>query len=257
MGLKQATRLDEGPLDFMRGAAGAAGQKIAQSGVGRAVGDVVNAGKQASAIGNLQQQIMQFAKTVAMIDKLKQAEANVEVQGDRQEPTMDKPADQQQDAAPQSGGVAQAFRTQGKPRGRQGKYGPEWTFDSFLRTLYSDEQKLDEGVMDFMKGAAGAAWGKAAAAVKEYGDRPSIVKDLYHAGKAASDAGNARRTEMKSAEATQTAMKQLEGILAQIKALGPQAGKQAIMQATQKMGPQGQRIAKMIMVNAGKRGIKL
>lgn len=256
MGLKQATRLDEGPLDFMRGAAGAAGQKIAQSGVGRAVGDVVNAGKQASAVGNLQQQIMQFAKTIATIDKLKQAEANVEVQGNRQEPTMDQPASQQQDA-PETGGVAQAFRTQGKPRVRPGKYGHEWTFDSFLRTLYSDEQKLDEGVMDFMKGAAGAAWGKAAAAVKEYGDRPSIVKDLYHAGKAASDAGNARRTEKKSAEATQVAMKQLEGILAQIKALGPQAGKQAIMQATQKMGPQGQRIAKMIMVNAGKRGIKL
>jgi hypothetical protein len=61
MGLKTVNKLNEGPMDFMRGAGAESGRKVAQSGIGQAVGDVVNAGRQASAIGNFQKALAQFA----------------------------------------------------------------------------------------------------------------------------------------------------------------------------------------------------
>jgi hypothetical protein len=255
MGLKQATRLTEGPMDFVRGAAGAAGQKIAQSGVGRAVGDVVNAGRQASTVGDLQQEIMKFAKLMARVDQLKGS-------GQRQEPTLDQPTQQQSSPAEQpqqpsqSGGVAQAFRTQGKPK-MNPKHGGSWTFDSFLADLYSDGQHLDEGMWDFAKGAGREAWNKAVNKVKEYGDRPSMLKDLYHAGRQASQEGDARKATETVKNAKTQALQQLAAVLAQFQKVGPQASRAALQAVVSKLGPSGQRVVNVITANAAKRGIQL
>lgn len=271
MGIKNVGRLregqnhlTEGPFDFVRGAGAAAGQKIAQSGVGRAVGDVVNAGRQASAVGNLQAAVVKFVKLMQEVDKLSPQGSQQQV---RQEPSMNAAQQQQQqqqqqqkaqprqrvpdDAAPA------AFRTQNKPKVRRGKYGDEWTFDSFLHDLYGSEEQLNEGVMDFVKGAGREAWEKARAAVKSYGERPSMIKDLYNAGRAASAEGDQRRQAERAQQAKQKALEQLAIVLDALKAVGPQAG-QALQQVLQRVaGNDAVRYHKIIQRNAAKNGIRL
>lgn len=228
MGLKTINKLNEGPMDFMRGAGAESGRKVAQSGVGRAVGDVVAAGKQASAIGNFQKLIAQFAQTLATIDKLRpagqEAPGQQQQEPERQEPTMDAPQQQQragQRVPMQEPGVAQAFRTDRKPKGQMGRHGFEYTFNSFLQDTHGEQ--INEGAWDFVKGAGAAVAGKMRDKINAYADKPSVIKDIYQAGKAASQAGNARAAQGKFDQVVQQG-KQLRAQLRQMMAqFGPQA----------------------------------
>lgn len=229
MTLKKVTRLDEGPLDFIRGASGEAGRKVKNSGLGRAVGDVVRAGRAASAEadanalrGQLGQAVQKLGQLVARYNELNGNPQDENPQDEQRDNPMpadngQQPHQQQTDNVSSGntmGGQAQAFRTTTRPRGRMGQHGFEYTFDSFMHMTFDDEQQLDEGVWDFLKGAAGEGVRKM---INHYQSKPSVLKDLYHAGREASAQGNIRSLQ-----------KKIQVQAAQIAALAS------------KMGPQGQ-----------------
>lgn len=120
MSLKKVTRqgsshLYEGPLDFMRGAAGATGQKVANGaravgqGVANAagavkqqVGDVIDAGSAASLAGDISKAVTAFAKNY---------DSFIQAQGRGQQQAQPSPAPQpgaQGDAGAQPAGAEQA-----------------------------------------------------------------------------------------------------------------------------------------------------
>jgi hypothetical protein len=162
------------------------------------------------------------------IEKLRPAGEQAPQQ-QRQEPTMDPqqapqqaPQQQKQQRAPtQSGGVAQAFQTGQKPKGRMGQNGFEYTFNSFLQDTHGEQ--INEGVWDFVKGAGAAVGGKIRDKINAYADQPSVLKDIYHAGKAASQAGDARAQGAKY----QQAIVQAKQLRDQLRQMLQQLGKQA------------------------------
>jgi hypothetical protein len=247
--------VSEGPMDFLRGAAGETGRKVANSGVGRAVGDVVQAGRTASAIGEFEKAVAQFAGILAQRDKLKAALGQVSAPDEeqqRQEPTMDTPAQ----AAPTQAAPAQpskapanatpdAFRTTQKPKGRMGQHGFEYTFNSFLQATHGE--RIDEGVWDFVKGAGGAIGGKVRDAINSYGDRPSMIKDIYTAGKKASAEGDLKAMHAKLAQAEAAAKAALTQLIMTAKGFGPKA-QQAVQQAVAKLPREQQsRVGALLM----------
>lgn len=278
MSLKKVSRegqshLYEGPLDFLRGAGSAAGQKaanglrsagqgIANAGnaVKQQVGDVVQAGAAASLAAEIDKAVGSFAKSYQQFVTASQAESSPAPQPNAQtgaEPVGAEQAPQagtppspevqakqadlaskrgmrnQPEAQPQpgdeeapddeaqnqairdknSGGVAAPFQTTNKPKGRPGKHGNEWTFSSFMAATSGD--RIDEGVWDFVKGAGGAVADKVGSAIQKYSEKPSIFKDIYHAGVAASQAGD-KAALQKSASASRDAL------VALIQKAGPQ-----------------------------------
>lgn len=248
MSLSKITRIDEskkqlheGPFDFIRGASAEAGRKVKNSGVGRAVGDMVNAGRDASRSADLQKAQQQAQQAMIDLGGLVQqffqmnggqeAEDAVDSgnaanprpadngqqphqqQTDNVQQTANTPAPAQASPAQAPGQQAQAqqprmrprtmgqpgqhvtpdaFRTTKKPKGRQGKNGFEYTFDSFLQATFDDQQQLDEGPLDFIRGAAGEGVRKM---VDRYQKKPSLLKDLYQAGARASAAGRVNKVQ--------------------------------------------------------------
>jgi gas vesicle protein len=187
----------ESPLDFMRGAASATQQKVAQSTVGKAVGDVVNAGKMASMAGNLQKAVQHLLQLMAQSKKM------------QQQP------------------VAETY-----------------TFGQYMEAIHQDQ--LDEGVWDFVKGAGGAIRDKIKASVDNYAAKPSLLKDLYVAGKTASNNANADRARM---AATQVGG-QIKQTVVQIKQIIQQMGdngSQALNTALQNVPPETQKEVKMAL----------
>lgn len=251
MGLKKAVRIDEGPFDFVRGASAAAGSKIANSApvqaVKRNVSDVVQAGKQASAQGDLTKAVQQFAKLLVKYEKLKGTAPQ------REEPTMDQqPEQQQQQAAPkqqapQRHATPDAFRTTTKARGRMGQHGFEYTFDSFLQDLSGE--KLDEGVWDFVKGAGAAVAGKVRDKINAYAEQPSVLKDIYHAGKQASAEGNARKATQQLQNVEAETKQALKRVVVMVKQMGDN-GQKALGQAGKALPPQlQQRVVRLVLAN--------
>lgn len=220
MGLKTVQKLNEGPWDFMRGAGAAAGQKIAQSGVSRAVGDVVNAGKQASAAGNFQKALSRFAELLSELEKLRPSGERTQQQEPTAEPPQVPPKQNQQSIPANTPGVAQAFRSERKPRGVAGKYSMEYTFNSFLQDTHGEQ--INEGVWDFVKGAGAAVAGKMRDKINAYADKPSVLKDIYTAGKAASQAGDAQAQAAKYDKIKQKAIAVRGQLRQMMSQLGPQ-----------------------------------
>lgn len=246
MGLKKIQRLNEGPIDFARGVAGAAGQKMGSAargfakGVTNTVSDVANAGRTASIQGDLDGAVAKLAKLIVQYDQLK-------VSDSEQQNTPDQTTQPQQPSAqpPQQdrnvGGVAQAFQTQGKPKARPGKHGPEWTFNSFMQATHGD--RLDEGVWDFVKGAGAEVGNKIRDKINSYSERPSIMKDLYRAGTQASAEGNIRSVK-------ENTLKQLALVIQALKQSGgdPQQVLQASVQRAVKDPQQASRLDRKSVV---------
>lgn len=278
MGLKRIHTLNEGPMDFMRGMGSATGQKVMQSrpvqAIKRNVGDVVQAGRTASQIGDLSKAVMQLAQLLKQRQQLKsklqmqnvgqQPQQAPQQQQQRQEPTMN-PAQQRPQRVPANATPA-AFRTTDKPKGRMGQHGFEYTFNSFMQDVYGGEQ-LNEGVLDYVKGAGQAAGSKIADKLQQtFGSRGGWLSSAVNAGKDIMAAGRAASAEgdMKKAQAQfQQVEAQFQQVDAQARALMKQivdslrqmgeAAPQAVSQIVRGLPQQDQQtIARLILNNLGK-----
>lgn len=241
MSLKRVQRLNEGPFDFIRGAAGEVGRKVSNSAPVRAARDVVQAGRSASAAAELEKEIFALAK---LLGPVAQPQARVE-------PTMDAPAQQQQapqqprqrpsqttqqrSPSTQTSQHPSPFRTTTKPKGSVGPLGKDdfrWTFDSYMRATYGEP--LAEGAMDFIRGAGAAAKGKFDDFVSKYAERPSMLKDIYNAGSEASKQANAAKQQKLAAQRQHQASAAAAQIKQKIQQMGP-AGMQAARAALAKL----------------------
>lgn len=233
MSIKKVQRLEEGPFDFVKGAGKEAGRKIsnATAGIRRGANDIVQAGKDASAAGDTRKQqalVQELSKQMALLaqyvqayDEMKGTPQDENPEGeqstnDAEADNGQQPQQQQTDNVQQGsrtpGGVANAFRTQGKSKMTVNRgHGNEWSFESYLRLLHTPEDQLDEGAWDFIKGAGNAAVGKVKDQIQSYAQKPSMIKDLYNAGKQASQEGDVKSR----------ALNQLKVVVGIIKKLGP------------------------------------
>lgn len=248
--------LTEGPLGFAAGAAQEIGRKIGQAG-----SSVVQAGKRGSAASEIAKAVAQLAQLLSFIDKtapgmLRNAQPAQQAQNPQQKLEL-APKD-----APAGAGRVQpkgpfAASQKSKMIDKGDGYGAQYQFNSFMQALHGE--KLDEGMWDFVKGAGGAVRDK----INSYADKPSVFKDIYAAGQAASAKGDATRSAAKStaaAEKTQKSVEQakmqaiqmLRNIMQAASQLGDEAP-QVIMNAIRKSGgTQQQRIARIIAKHAPK-----
>jgi len=209
MTFKKVSRLDEGPLDFARGFGREGVRQVKNSGIGRAVGNMVQAGRDASAEADakavqtqLIQSVQQLGQLVAKYNQLTGQVPDEVPQGDDL-PDNPRPADNGQQPHQQQKdnvkmGVPDAFRTTQKPKGRIGQHGFEYTFDSYLRQVYGTEEQLDEGFWDFLKGAGkeGARAGVEKIKTALNPEKSTLAK-MYRAGRQASHDGNVRNIQAK------------------------------------------------------------
>lgn len=233
MGLKKVERtvpVTEGPLDFIRGASKATGQKMAQGAkqVGQRIAqsapvqagrEVVQAGRTASSVADLQRLVMQFAEMLKTYDQL-----NPRAQ-----------AEQPQQAQPQQA------QTEG-----------QLTLSAFLEQTHGSE--ITEGVWDFVKGAGTAIGGKIRDRINKYAEQPSVLKDIYAAGKQASQEGDQRSRELKFDQHSKKCGEVRTQICNMITQLGAQ-GASAFEQALQKLDMKTRtRIKWIIKTHLGGRG---
>lgn len=271
MSLKSVTRLDEGPLDFLRGAgreignkagaaAGALGRGAAALGnnVRRQAGDVMQAGRAASAEGDRQALVQQLTKSVqqlgALLGQLSQASgqpADENPEGEQRNNPMpadngQQPHQQQTDnvklapaGAVGSGAVKPmprrlrpsdvAARRAARPASRRAVP----TFDSFLYGSFNDDPLLNEGIWDFLQGAGREGANKVMDKWRQAGQNSTLAQ-MYRAGVKASREGDVRSIR-----------KQIDGLIASIgemqAKLGP-VGPEVISKALSTLEPNMQRL---------------
>lgn len=251
MSLKTVKRLNEGPLDFLRGAGREAGRQVANSGVGRAVGDMVQAGKAASAEGNARKQreqltaaITQLGQMVVQLQTLQGQPSDENPQDEQRQNPMpadngQQPAQQQTDnvqsgpASAQPGAQSSVRRltpkmaaARGLGQNRPRRVGESvGSFEMFLSASFNDNMQLDEGVWDFLKGAGQEGARKVLAKWQDAG-KNSTLAQMYRAGMDAHESGKVKSLEKKV-----------------------QAQVAAIKQMIATMGPQGWPIAKEIVAS--------
>lgn len=165
-GAKVKPQVREGAFDFMKGAAQHIGGQIKQS-----VSNVVQAGKQQSAVGDITSKLTQLAKVLQQYDQLS-GQPQQAPQTGQPEVMQAKPAvNPARSRAPSqpipapSASTPAAFRTTTKPRAKMGQHGMEYQFSSYLYD--QNDGLLSEGVWDFMKGAGKAVVNQAAQVGKQ------------------------------------------------------------------------------------------
>ena len=210
MALKKITNLNEGPMDYLRGAA----KRVVP-----AIKQVHQAGQQTSLNANFTKALNQLVQLV------KQVQPN-------------KPAAQPaaQPARPQYGqpGTPVNNATQQMPTR------PQMTFSSFMQAV--DGEQLDEGMADFLKGAAGAVGQKVADKVKSYtAQGKSTLADIWAAGRDASEAGEGQRQNQQ----LQQQVVAVKKLMQQLK-LNRNQALRAIATAAKPAGVDGNYIAKLL-----------
>lgn len=261
-------QVNEGPLDFLKGAAGAVGSAAKQAG-----SQVYQAGAAASAQGNIEKLVAQLASLLTYQDKLtaerKQAAAQAQQQPaqqnqqqGQQQPGQQAPANgpQQSKKLQMSPAAQQMMQNKAKPRVAMGQQGPSLQFNSYMQSMYGDH--LDEGVMDFIKGAGAKIGGMMRDKINsKVSQGASVFRDIYSAGSEASSSAD----EAKAAEQAKTAWNdtqskigdatsQIVGILSKF----PQNASQLLGAASRKAGgPMAKRIFVMISRAAGQQGVKI
>lgn len=262
-GLNEAA-LSEGPMDFMRGMASATGQKVMQSrpvqAVKKQVGDVVQAGRTASQVGDMSKLVIQLAQLAKTRQQLKAKLQSAQVPGQEQQAApAQQPAQQQRPAAVPPNATPAAFRTTEKPKGRMGQHGFEYTFNSFMQDVYGSEQ-LNEGVWDFVKGAGQAAGGKIADKLQQtFASRGAWLtnavgagKDIVNAGRQASMQGDLKKAQAQLQQVEQQMQALLKQIVASLKQMGD-AAPNAVAQIVRGLPEQEQRaMAQLINSNMNK-----
>lgn len=181
--------IQEGALDFVRGAGREAGRQIQQSRIGQAVGSTIAAGKEESAIGDFTSLLRKLYTVLVKRDQAIRAAAASRTPTDA--PQASTPAPTPASSPSSTASTPDAFRTTTKPKMRQNARGDaEFVFNSFLQVVHGG--RIDEGFADFLKGAGKHIAGRTANAIKRYGERDSFIKDVVNAGRQASAERNIR-----------------------------------------------------------------
>jgi hypothetical protein len=258
MGLKtvRCETVTEGPMDFLRGAAGAAGQKVATGArnVGAAVAntarDIHAAGQQASLQGDLQAALVDLAKTLFVLDKLKTNAAGANAGEQHQQ--AEEPPQQQQQQAEDPTLANNPFRTpknvptQQKPRastvnrsGAYPGYGPQLQFSSYLQATHGE--RIDEGVWDFVKGAGSYVGSRIKDKINRYaGTTGEVLNDVIKAGRQASAEGDQRKLGEQLQQTQAAAQQKVKSVLGMVEKLGPN-GAAMLKAAVAKIDPRMQR----------------
>lgn len=248
MKLQRVTKINqinEGPFDFIRGASSAAKQKIKDSNLGRNVGDIVNAGKQASEAGDIKKRQRQLAQYVQRLGQMMldyNRFNNIPPDENVNSPTDRNPMktnNQQTPAQQQTDNVQQTANQQTDQLNN--KFAESVTFERFLQSTFNPTLtvKIDEGIWDFIKGASREGIKKV---VDRYQNKPSVLKDLYHAGAAASRQGDARSLEGNINKVTNI-------IVTLYKQLGP-VGQTTLSSAINDLPPEIRRSVKKVIGKA-------
>jgi hypothetical protein len=219
MSLKKVVTLNEGPMDYLRGAA----QRIAP-----AIRQVHQAGKQSSLNANFQKALAQLVQMIKQVQPSAQPAA-----------PKAKPAAPSYNANP---GVSTATpNSNGKPAPTNMPLSQrQYTFASYIVDTMADQ--LNEGPMDFLRGAAGALGGKITDKVNQYAaGGKSMLRDVVAAGNARSEEGDAQRQNQQLQQQV-TLVKQL------IQKLGLNRNQalRAIADATKPAGVNGNYVAKLL-----------
>lgn len=226
------TEMVEGVFDYAIGAGAHAGSKIKQAASGMA-----KAGHRASAIGDVERDLVQLVQALQTYDKTKQVPQQSQ---SSPPPTAPEDNDQQESpaGAPNAGGVADPFKTTGKPKAAVGKHGYEWQFSSYL-AQQDNTDFLSEGAWDFIKGAA-----------KQMGSGVAqSVKGVHQAGQQASQEADGIR-------AKQVAQEKIKAIVNRLASLGSE-GPELLQQLTiAKCGPMARRCNTIILNAARKMGVE-
>jgi hypothetical protein len=215
---KEYLEIDEGLLDFAKGAGSEIGRKVAGSAPVRAAKDVIAAGHAASAEATKKQAVqaaLNAQKLLAQMgpdgeQMLMQAFQAMGQQGQlgaklyqqvkartgqqKQAAPAQRAAPAQQQAVPSSA-VPAAFRTPAnKPVAMRTKSGQTLALANFDFTI-DGKDYLQEAVGDFLGGMARAAKQKVAGAINQYAERNPLrgLGDIWQAGKAASKAGDVKK----------------------------------------------------------------
>jgi len=166
------TQVNEGPFDFLRGAAAETSHKISNSAIARTGRDIVQAGSVASTSAEI-------SKLVAILGKLLGPELTAPTLTDViPEPNV-VPTNKKVQAARNT--VAHAMSAPSKYQSNHGYTQGRFQFGEFMQAVYSGQQ-LDEGAWDFIKGAAGHASELVKDKISAYANKPSALKDIYQAG---------------------------------------------------------------------------
>lgn len=225
----ESVEVDEGIMDFVKGAAGHVGNQIKQG-----VQSTVAAGQQASMSGELSKLVATLFQSLTTYTKLKKAGPQQAAPQAQQAPQQ---APQQQPAA-QSAAPA-AFKPTQKPKTVPGKFGPEYQFSSFLQDI-DNEDFITEGVWDFVKGAAGHVGNQ----VKQG------VQSTVAAGQEASQTADL-------ASAQKTAVQTIAGVIQLLQKIGQGAVEQFKKVATQACGPAADKVVQIVLNRAQQQGVKL
>jgi hypothetical protein len=253
--MRLSDKLNEGPLDFMRGAGQELGNKVANSAPVRAGRQVIQAGRNASNIGEMEKAVAEFAAALAYIQKVKGEEQSeeppqkpLELQAGRPQPAPQQDSPQQSNAP---------FTPAQKPRMVMKNGQQQYQFSSFMQAVHGEQ--LDEGVWDFAKGVAGAAGDQIRNKINDYASKPSIFKDIYAAGQQASADGNQRKQENVLSQKLAQAQAQTKTLLSKLLDLAKTFGDQApaVLTAAIKKagGTQAAQIMKLVAENGPKRGV--
>ena len=188
MKLTRVTRLNEGPLDFIRGAGAEVGNKIRNSGVGRAATDIYQAGKTASGNADFEALLKKFTATAVQVARndVDGTSAQRAPAPAQQAPAQQAPAQRVPVNKTRQRNIDNRRAQASAVRSRR----PMESFDTFLQQSFA--QELNEGAWDFIKGAAGEGARKL---INKYAGGQSTLRDIYQAGERASSAANYSKYE--------------------------------------------------------------
>ena len=224
--MKLSDVLNEGPLDFVGGAAGELGRMAGRSAPVRAVRNVIGAGQAASHAANIRRPlndlVVQFVRIAKKLSKLSGQVTPPTVQ---QAPTA-KPVQKRMPPPPASSHVPDAFRTNGTPSMSNGGY----DFASFMKQFNGEQ--LAEGPIDFIRGA-GRYVGNSISNYMSSRQHPIVkgFQNMVDAGHAASQKGDIQKQIVLKQQLLQLAA-QIQTIVKQNPAVWPQV-QQIIKNSTQ------------------------
>jgi len=257
----KVTRIEEGSWDFVKGASSEIGKRVRNSGVANGVRNVVQAGRDASTQGELTSAVAKFYalyRRYQASNNGARPPQDTPVSNRRTEPTdqsQQRPQSQQNQRSQyhsQQSNVTQPSSASGYTQ-----YNPsQYTFSAYMQQVLGD--RIDEGMVDFARGAGSAIGGKIASAVNRYGERPSVLRDIYAAGKKASDAGNAQRNQLAADGLAERTKRQGKIVIQLLAKLGPRANealRTAVFQCAGKENAPA--LYRIIARNARAQGIRI
>lgn len=185
----------EGPLDFMRGAAGEVGRMVARSAPVRAARNIIGAGQAASHAADyrrsLNDLVARFVQIHSQLVKLTGQFPTPPKPPVAQTRVTARPAPKpQQPPSP----IPDAFRTATPAKMTPGQYGPMYQFSDFLKDY--DGLMLQEAPIDFARGVARHGVDALGRYVKDRLPMMSKFQQAFDVGMVASRTADERRAKI-------------------------------------------------------------